>query len=172
MKSLVLLLAMNYILADPWIPANKKLDSLNLFDGDRNFFGATLIHSKDQEQKFRFNFNFDQVLIPDKQVFNWGIQCDDSNPTCVMTNKKAQFTFDQITYKGYEGSVEVLLDKTQPAPTSKLDFVKVTEQTMFDPDQWAVIGLSPRSDFLSYLRANNQDVFLKLTTSITKAEGE
>lgn len=65
-----------------------------------------------------------------------------------------------------------MLDKSQSAPTSKLDFVKVTEQTFFSPDQWAVIGLSPRSDFLSYLRANNQDVFVKLSTSITKAEGE
>lgn len=62
---------------------------------------------------FGYNLNFDEVLIPNKTNFDWGILCDEKNPDCEMSSTVAQGTYENSTYKGLRGNVTLKLIKDQ-----------------------------------------------------------
>lgn len=56
----------------------------------------------------------------------------------------------------------------QPDPKEKLSFINVNEHPLdWTPNNWAVLGLSPISSFVNYLKANNNGIItLNLTSEL------
>ena len=61
------------------------------------------------------------------------------------------------------------LNKGQNDPETKLDFVNVSEHSLaWKPEKWALLGLSPKSQFITYLRNNTEKNFTMNVTSDLK----
>ena len=102
--------------------------------------------------------DFDKVLIPNSSTFQWGIVCDATNPDCELSGNEEKGTYDfGRDYKGLLGKLTLKLDKDQKDPEQKLDFVLVDKhEANWAPEKWAVLGFSPKSQFVQYLRNNTE----------------
>ena len=68
--------------------------------------------------------------------------------------------------------VTLKLDKDQKDPEQKLDFVFVSKhEAAWAPDKWAVLGFSPKSQFVQYLRNNTEKVTISFDSKLKKMTG-
>lgn len=75
-----------------------------------------------------------------------------------MTATKVEGIYEDKSFSGLRGSVSVKLNQDQTDPSVKLSFVNVDEHiSAWVPEKWAVLGFSPKSNFLQYLRQNSKD---------------
>lgn len=157
-----------------WMPTNTELPSIQETVLDVNYQGTTLVlKNKDQEMNFSVDLSYDDVLIPNQTKWDWGVQCDQENKDCQMTTQVVKGNYQVDSYSGLRGSLTLKLFKDQVDPKEKLNFVNVSEKVLsWKPEKWAVLGMSPKSNFINYLRANtDKDFTMSLKSKIAKTEG-
>lgn len=76
--ALILSISMVQIMkCDDWLKSNFKLKTTQKFVNNQNYLGTSLYLPHDKtELNFQIDLNFDETLIADKKVFNWGVLCD------------------------------------------------------------------------------------------------
>lgn len=94
--------------APNWLGYDVKLDCLNSQLGNQNFIGINfLLTNSSKPITLQLDFNYDQILIPDSSLYEWGIVCDQSSSDCQRGDQIKEGSFNQFSYKGVDSKVSL-----------------------------------------------------------------
>lgn len=112
-------------------------------------------------RRFEVNIGYPEILIGNNQKIGWGINCDlDSSVqsnSCKITNEvEEQINFQKIKLKVQSAELHLKLhstDQINGTDAIKAKAKLISQSEPWPISNWGIIGLSPHSEFVKYIKA-------------------
>lgn len=103
----------------------------------------------------QIDFGFKDILIGDTHNVNWGIECSDQTQCKVLDWTSISDTYGSFDYTYMESEVSLSLtrDANMEYNLRKLDFRYVRTVTPINNSKWGVVGMSPDSLMVAFLKS-------------------
>lgn len=143
------------------------LPTKTLDKGGKSFNSIGLYFTKSSTTilDFDINLNSNDIVIADKNSFDWGIECNASSD-CEFTSTdiKEAFSYNVLyTYKGAKAYIRPSDDGLETADQIEPMAIQLMNKSdMWTTPNWGSIGFGPQGEFANYIRKLYDENFMVL----------